>query len=406
MSWYAAYNTKVTKHQQESQTPTWFLFRSFQGQYRRPGVRLGPKAWQLVRTAEDAPWRIYSVRTTSEHFRILIIPKRDTSTFLSAIPNDVPLSSVLLPGTHDSMAFYGWPISQCQSLSTPLEQQLCSGIRFLDIRLSVIKDHLISYHGVFPQRTPFQAILSALFAFLSAPSTSRETIVVSIKQEDFHITPAYEFSLLVRDEIIHSPGGIDLWFLENRIPSLGEVRGKAVMFSRFGGDGRGWEGGLEGLGIHPHRWPDSEKEGFSWQCRETYVRTHDWYNISSFLAIPEKVTLAIENLILDRQPPSPILPITYFSAASFPLAFPTVIARGFGWPEWGLGVEGVNSRLGRWLLESLGNRAANVDDKPSITDYMVRGWTLLDFYAEPESSAVVPLLIECNFVDTHVVCNN
>lgn len=124
------------------------------------------------------------------------------------------------------------------------------------------------------------------------------------------------------------------------------------------------------------------------------------YNISSFLSIPEKVKLATENLILDSPSPLfPILPITYFSAASFPLAFPTVVACGFGWPQLGLGVEGVNSRLGRWLVECFVNKtkdAAQGDDKQPMA---IRGWTFLDFYADPEGSAVVPLLIECNFID-------
>lgn len=99
---------------------------------------------------------------------------------------------------------------------------------------------------------------------------------MSIKQEDFTTTSAQSFSKLVHDEIFSGPGGVDMWFLKNRIPTLGEVRGKVIMFSRFGGDGSGWEDGLEGLGIHPTIWPDSEKYGFSWDCKNTLVRTHDW----------------------------------------------------------------------------------------------------------------------------------
>jgi hypothetical protein len=70
-----------------------------------------------------------------------------------------------------------------------------------------------------------------------------------------------------------------MWYLDNRVPSLGEVRGKVVMFSRFGGDAKGWEGGTEGIGIHPTRWPDSKKEGFIWECKNTAVRIHDWLDI-------------------------------------------------------------------------------------------------------------------------------
>lgn len=174
------------------------------------------------------------------------------------------------------MAFYGWPISQCQSLDTSLAAQLASGIRVLDIRLAVKESGLMAYHGPYPQRASFQEILGIIHAFLTAEATRREALVMSIKQEDFRTVPGAQFSQLVHDEIMNGPGGRDMWFLDNRIPRLGEVRGKVIMFSRFGGDGEGWEGGLEGIGIHPTAWPDSEKDGFTWDCKNTVVRTHDW----------------------------------------------------------------------------------------------------------------------------------
>ena len=174
------------------------------------------------------------------------------------------------------MAFYGWPVSQCQDLRTPLAAQLQGGIRILDIRLAVIDGCLIAYHGIYPQRTPFQDILRDVHDFLAAPATCHEALVMSLKQEDFAKTPLPLFSRLVHDEIMSGPGGRDMWFLENRIPRLGEVRSKVVMLSRFGGDGSEWEGGLEGLGIHPTAWPDSEKDGFTWTLKGTLVRTHDW----------------------------------------------------------------------------------------------------------------------------------
>jgi 1-phosphatidylinositol phosphodiesterase len=179
-------------------------------------------------------------------------------------------------GFFNRMAFYGWPVSQCQALSTPLAIQLQSGIRVLDVRLAVVDFRLIAYHGAYPQRTPFQEVLSTIHEFLTAPSTSGETIVMSIKQEDFNKTPLPEFSALVHEEIFNGPGGPDLWFFQNRIPTLGEVRGKVILFSRFGGNGDGWENRLEGLGIHPSTWPDSKKSGFSWHCKDTLVQTHDW----------------------------------------------------------------------------------------------------------------------------------
>ena len=197
------------------------------------------------------------------------------------------------------MAFYGWPISQCQT--APLSTQLKDGIRVIDVRLAVIPppirgaaplgvvQNLIAYHGVFPQRTPFTSILNDVYQFLSSEDGRSETIVMSIKQEDHSSTPSQFFSEMVRNAVMAGSGGWDdsktstqgvnrgMWFLENRIPTLGEVRGKVILFSRFGGDGAGWPQGLEGLGIHPTTWPDSKKEGFEWVLKSTRVRTQDWH---------------------------------------------------------------------------------------------------------------------------------
>lgn len=116
--------------------------------------------------------------------------------------------------------------------------------------------------------------MEALHTFLTSTEGKYETIIMSIKQED---QASLLFSQLVHSAVYNGPGGRDMWFLENRIPTLGDVRGKVVLFSRFGGDGQGWEGGLEGLGIHPTTWPDSEKQGFEWWLKGTKVKTHDWY---------------------------------------------------------------------------------------------------------------------------------
>jgi 1-phosphatidylinositol phosphodiesterase len=319
------------------------------------------------------------------------------------------------------MAFYGWPISQCQFHSDPLSTQLHSGIRVLDVRLALVEGRLIAYHGIYPERTPFSEILDTLNAFLTSPLSNRETIVMSMKQEDATRTPPPDFSLAVHKEIEESKGGFNLFFLENRIPKLGEVRGRVILLSRFGGDGQGWEGGLEGMGIHPTTWPDSEKAGFEWNCKEVRVSTHDWYvvlfciiliwshplyrySIPSFLHIPEKVTLAAQNLLhLPEDDLTPTLSFSYFSAASFPLSLPPTVAQGFGWPKWGLGVEGVNSRLARWLLGLLSRE----DTIPAVVhegkgmfgdgeETRIRGWAMMDYYSSP-AEGLVPLLIECNF---------
>ena len=198
-------------------------------------------------------------------FSTAFIP--DASGSALPLPNPVLLGLITgSTGTHETMAVYGWPITQCQT--RPLDTQLHAGIRVIDIRLSIIEGRLIAYHGIWPQVTPFADVLHTLYNFLTSPATASETVVVSIKQED---SDTERFPKLVHDEIMASPGGLEMWFLDHRIPCLGEVRGKAVMFRRFGGN---WEKGANG--ICPPIWPDSAREGFEWECDATLVRTQDW----------------------------------------------------------------------------------------------------------------------------------
>jgi 1-phosphatidylinositol phosphodiesterase len=120
------------------------------------------------------------------------------------------------------------------------------------------------------------------------------------------------------------------------------------------------------------------------------------------------VERATQNLIIPPSVPTtgqPTLGITYFSAASFPLSLPPVIAKGFGWPAWGLGVEGVNIKLGAWLLDKLAgppvpdsDAAAEKRSSQTVSEEpRIRGWTFLDYYSEPEVGNILPLLVECNF---------
>lgn len=103
---------------------------------------------------------------------------------------------------------------------------------------------------------------------------------------------------------------------------------------------------------------------------------------------------------------TPLLPLTFFSASSLPFALPPVVARGFGWPRWHLGIEGVNSRLARWLANALvaefqdgdgdrdGDRGEWAKGDLNFDAEKIRGWILLDYFDEP--GGIAPLLVECN----------
>jgi 1-phosphatidylinositol phosphodiesterase len=296
----------------------------------------------------------------------------------------------------------------------------------IDIRIVLVEGVLKAYHGATPERATFTSILSSVCAYIQSPEGQRETIIMSIMEESSFIPASPLFSKLVHDAILSSPSSRDLWYLEPRVPTLGEVRGKIILFSRFGNNGEHWEHGLNGLGIHPPRWPDNVREGFEWEMEGTRVRTQDWYGIPSFLSIPEKFEAAVEML---KPVPAPDgkkdLAITYLSAARIPLALPSTVACGFGWAN--LGIEGVNSRVGRWLLQRLvgeddvvadtqdtksanGSEATLVGVDKGLTGAKhalfgvrevpqprLRGWVLIDFIRDPYNMGIIPLLVECNW---------
>lgn len=122
-----------------------------------------------------------------KHFDFLILPAIPPSSFLSALPDNALLSQICLPGTHESLARYGWPISTCQSTQSTVQKQLQDGIRYLDIRLvpkgEPGQTRLLAYHGITDQRIEFGAVLTQCWQFLQSEKGRRETIIMSIKQE-------------------------------------------------------------------------------------------------------------------------------------------------------------------------------------------------------------------------------
>jgi 1-phosphatidylinositol phosphodiesterase len=119
---------------------------------------------------------------------------------------------------------------------------------------------------------------------------------MSLKDEKRH----EDFSrLLWLDMVKHR----DIWFLENRVPTLGEVRGKAIIMGRFwcsepsqfrcdyadivGPDDDSWE---NGMGWRIPDWGPPVK-GLEFDCGGTKGILQDWYGMSSFLDIPEKFAI-------------------------------------------------------------------------------------------------------------------
>lgn len=207
------------------------------------------------------------------------------------------------------MALYGWPFAACQNSNQSVLSQLQSGIRVFDVRLGVATNNILTaYHDIISEKVLFSDIVATFSAFLSSEAGENETVVMSIKQEDSSSVSPDLFTSLVGQEIVATSdlsnlvgkgvttlttggqplpppksGAVstssvgDMWFLENRVPTLKEVRGKIILFTRFGYDGLDWPAGLNGMGIQPTQWPDSNPNGFTWTCGDVTFQMQDWY---------------------------------------------------------------------------------------------------------------------------------
>lgn len=168
--------------------------------------------------------------------------------WMSQVNNAVPLSSLSIPGSHNSAALYEpFPgTAKCQDYT--VGDQLSMGVRFLDIRLRHCNNQLKVYHGPIDQRQDFTGILNQTTRFLSINPS--ECIIMSIKEEytSSGNNESFEQAFL---RYVNNPAYKSYWWRNRYIPTLGEVRGKIVLFRRFNGAPE-----VSG-GIDMSHWPDN-----------------------------------------------------------------------------------------------------------------------------------------------------
>lgn len=164
------------------------------------------------------------------------------ASWMSEISDFQYLSSISIPGTHDSATkhiFLGY-VLRCQN--TTIAEQLSDGFRYLDVRLAcedpedMDNQNLKIIHSIgdckmsanpFSEKVYLQDILTDVYSFLD--ENPSETIILNMKIEDEKSGEA-QVQKSLYELIDKNP---EKWFTENRIPRLGEVRGKAVLATRF-----------------------------------------------------------------------------------------------------------------------------------------------------------------------------
>ncbi|KAF4468861.1 1-phosphatidylinositol phosphodiesterase precursor [Fusarium albosuccineum] len=183
-------------------------------------------------------------------------------TWMAELPDDVPLSSLSVPGTHDTMTYeIGTEVLQCQNWN--ISTQLMAGVRYFDIRARVRDDALHIYHANGYTGFSFLHVLEQMSDFLDKyPS---ETIIMRLKQEGNGIG---KNTITFEDAFNHYAFGDHLYNYSSSqsLPTLGEIRSKIFVLENFrnklGPYGVKWDGPqmiLEDLWIIPDVYHLSEK---------------------------------------------------------------------------------------------------------------------------------------------------
>ncbi|MBP5216745.1 MAG: phosphatidylinositol-specific phospholipase C [Bacilli bacterium] len=148
--------------------------------------------------------------------------------WMTNLSDDKQISLLSIPGSHDSGARHSIidVAGICQDLT--IEEQLNAGVRFFDIRLRANKNDLMVCHGYIDQGITFSNVRDSFRNFLK--EHPGEGLFVSVKEEQDPADSTKSFDELLRWQIDDD----SYWYLDNAIPdTLGEIRGKAVLISRY-----------------------------------------------------------------------------------------------------------------------------------------------------------------------------
>lgn len=103
------------------------------------------------------------------------------TSWMCDVPDDAPLTTLSIPGTHNSCCVDG-PLGFAKTQNLDLADQLKAGIRFLDIRLAHYHDNLCVHHDVVCTEKSYADVLAICSDFLRQHPS--ETILMSVKDED------------------------------------------------------------------------------------------------------------------------------------------------------------------------------------------------------------------------------
>ncbi|KAL2891570.1 1-phosphatidylinositol phosphodiesterase [Ceratocystis lukuohia] len=256
------------------------------------------------------------------------VPPPPQAEWMSGLPDAANISSLSLPGTHDTMTF-SIPDEQLQCQNHNLTTQLTAGVRYIDARTRLQGDQLGIYHSYQSTGHTFAEVMTIVFDFLDAHPS--EAIVVRIKEEGPRLgngTKSFEeaFNALRLDSPDLAPRFEKHLYMKPNpqapLPTLGEMRGKILILQEF---------------------PATEEYGIRW--RSTHIVLEDLWIIPSLPHLEIKWEAIHRALVRSATEPdtNTALYLSHLSASIGVL--PIEAAAG---PLDGT-VVGMNDRTGTWL---------------------------------------------------------
>ncbi|MFC5048321.1 phosphatidylinositol-specific phospholipase C domain-containing protein [Aquimarina hainanensis] len=170
----------------------------------------------------------------------LSIFSQQGNDWMSYLHPETNVSNITIPGTHDTGAYGKADLTGVQNIihhSTYITQnlsfyeQLNNGIRFFDIRLKESDSHIpgdpIIVHGIIKFHTRFKRdVLSAIKRFFN--ENKNEALIMTIQSDQGSASKlATELKNIIKDPIYSN-----LFFTDNRLPKLKELRGKILLITK------------------------------------------------------------------------------------------------------------------------------------------------------------------------------
>ena len=158
----------------------------------------------------------------------------DKSSWMKSIRDEVKLSELALPGTHDSATFdvnlYPVVDDIVSTQTLNFDQQLKYGIRVFDLRIRRTSHSFALHHGPVFLDKMFGSALGSIEAFLQANPT--ETVLFRLKEEHSANTNVTQSLAQIFDSYMQRYASVYLKSPRNTV-TLGEARGKFIVLSNI-----------------------------------------------------------------------------------------------------------------------------------------------------------------------------